>query len=58
MKSMGKIILAGLAAFGAACSNDASVEPDVSGATTEPSTSPTAQLTEEQKAQKRLRNIS
>ena len=50
MKSMGKIILAGLAAFGAACSNDASVEPDVSGATTEPSTSPTAQLTEEQKA--------
>ena len=46
MKIINKIILAGMAAFWASCSNDAGV----SGATTEPSTSPIAKLTEEQRA--------
>lgn len=50
MKYTYKLVAAGMAAlmafFGTACSNDS----EVSGATTEPSTSPTAQLTEAQKA--------
>ena len=50
MKCVNKIILAGLAALWAACSNDTSVDTDLSGATTEPNTSQTAKLTEEQKA--------
>lgn len=50
MKSVNKIILAGLAALWTACSNDASVDSDLSGATTEPNSSKTAELTEEQKA--------
>ena len=50
MRKMYKVILAGVTAFLAACSNDASVDSGISGATTEPSTSPKAELTEEQKA--------
>jgi len=50
MRKMYKVILAGVAAFLAACSNDASVDSGISGATTEPSTSPKAELTEEQKS--------
>ena len=49
MKNLNKIILVGLTAFWAACSNDAGAESGVSGATTEPSTSPMANLTDEQK---------
>jgi len=41
--------MSGLAAFLMSCS-DESATPDITGATTEPSTSPTANLTEEQKA--------
>lgn len=48
MRNLYKIILAGATAFWAACSNDAN--SGISGATTEPSTSPTANLTDEQKA--------
>ena len=47
MRKMYKVILAGVTAFLAACSNDASVDSGISGATTEPSTSPKAELTEE-----------
>lgn len=50
MKNLYKTILAGMTAFWAACSNESSVDQSVAGATTEPSTSPTAELTEEQKA--------
>lgn len=50
MRKMYKVILAGVTAFLAACSNDASVDSGISGATTEPSTSPKAELTEEQKS--------
>ena len=50
MKNLYKTILAGMTAFWAACSNESSVKESVAGATTEPSTSPTAELTEEQKA--------
>ena len=42
MRKMYKVILAGVTAFLAACSNDASVDSGISGATTEPSTSPKA----------------
>ena len=49
MKNLNKVILVGLTAFWAACSNDAGAESGVSGATTEPSTSPMANLTDEQK---------
>lgn len=49
MKTINKIIMSGLAAFLMSCS-DESATPDITGATTEPSTSPTANLTEEQKA--------
>ena len=50
MKNLYKTILAGMTAFWAACSNESSVDQSVAGATTEPSTSPTAELTAEQKA--------
>ena len=50
MKNIYKAILASVTAFLAACYNDASVDQGVSGATTEPSTSPIAKLTDEQKA--------
>ena len=50
MKNICKAILASVTAFLAACYNDASVDQGVSGATTEPSTSPIAKLTDEQKA--------
>ena len=49
MKIINKIILAGLAVLWTACSNDVSDESSFSGATTEPNSSPTAQLTGEQK---------
>ncbi len=39
-----------MTAFWAACSNESNVDQSVAGATTEPSTSPTAELTAEQKA--------
>lgn len=45
-----KMIVAGMAAFWMSCSNDSSGDQSIAGATTEPSTSPIAQLTEEQKA--------
>ena len=50
MRKMYKVILSGVAAFLAACSNDVGVDSGFSGATTEPSTSPIANLTEEQRA--------
>ncbi len=49
MKTANKIILSGFVALLGACSNEP-VVPDITGATTEPNSSPTAQLTEEQKA--------
>ena len=49
MKTVNKIITSGIVAFLVACSNEP-VVPDITGATTEPNSSPTAQLTEEQKA--------
>ena len=49
MKSMNKIILAGLAAFWASCSSEKDT-PEVTGATTEPNTSQMANLTKEQVA--------
>ena len=45
-----KMIVAGMAAFWMSCSNDSSGDQSIAGATTEPSTSPIAELTEEQKA--------
>ena len=47
MKNVNKIIMTGLTALMMSCSND-TIAPDVTGATTEPSTSPVA-LTNEQK---------
>ena len=47
MKTANKIIMSGLAAFLMSCSNE-STSPDVTGATTEPNASPTAQLTPQQ----------
>ena len=47
MNNISKIILAGFAAFWASCSNEKDT-PDVTGATTEPNTSPMAALTEEE----------
>ena len=44
------MIVAGMAAFWMSCSNDSSGDQSIAGAITEPSTSPIAQLTEEQKA--------
>ncbi|MBO7060804.1 MAG: hypothetical protein J6W54_06895 [Fibrobacter sp.] len=44
-----KMIVAGMAAFWVSCSNDSSVDQGVGGATTEPNTSPVAELNEEQK---------
>ena len=49
MKTLNKIILSGLSALLMSCSNE-STSPDITGATTEPNSSKTANLTEEQKA--------
>ncbi|WP_406539743.1 hypothetical protein [Fibrobacter sp.] len=49
MRTINKIIMSGLTAFLMSCSED-STSPDYTGATTEPSTSPIANLTEEQRA--------
>ena len=49
MKTANKIIMSGIAAFLISCS-DVSTTPDITGATTEPSSSPKTPLTEEQKA--------
>ena len=49
MKTANKIIMSGLAAFLISCS-EVSTTPDITGATTEPSSSPKTPLTEEQKA--------
>ena len=49
MKTLNKIILSGLSARLMSCSNE-STSPDITGATTEPNSSKTANLTEEQKA--------
>lgn len=46
MRKLNKLILVGLVAFWASCSN----EQSTTGATTEPSTAPVANLTDEQKA--------
>ena len=45
MRKLNKLILVGLVAFCASCSS----EQSTTGATTEPNTSPVAQLTDEQK---------
>ena len=49
MKTSNKIILSGIIALLGACSNETAT-PDITGATTEPNSSPTANLTEEQVA--------
>ena len=53
MRKLNKLILVGLVAFCASCSS----EQSTTGATTEPNTSPVAQLTDEQKVILAAKNL-